>query len=227
MSKRNREKRASNAQAKAAPAPKRRPTAQGRPAWHYLIGLAVIGIVAASFVVPRLLDKSPSANASMAAGTEQGAGLPVGSTVPAFSGKDVITGRLITSQSVYGHKTLLFFSEGVMCQACFQQIQGLEQVGNQLKQRGIQLVSITTDPPSVLKQAIADYGIKTPMISDESRDMSQAFNTLGQGMHANTPGHAFVLIDKGKVLWQRDYWLPPYQTMYVPPKQLLRDIPTS
>lgn len=226
MSKRNRERRASNAQAKG-PKARRRPTTAGRPAWHYLIGLAVIAVVAASFALPKLLRNDPPGYAGTAAGIEQGTGLPAGSTVPTFSGKDVITGRSITSQSVYGHKTLLFFSEGVMCQACFQQIQGLEQVGNELEKRGIQLVSITNDPPSVLKQAIAGYGIKTPMISDENRDMSRAFNTLGKGMHADTPGHAFVLIDRGKVLWQRDYWLPPHQTMYVPPKQLLRDIPAS
>ena len=57
--------------------------------------------------------------------------------------------------------------------------------------------------------------------------MSEAFNTLGLGMHANTPGHAFALIDRGKVLWYRDYWLAPYRTMYVAPEKLLRDIPST
>jgi len=64
------------------------------------------------------------------------------------------------------------------------------------------------------------------MISDASRSMSEAFNTLGQGMHSDTPGHAFALIDKGRVLWYRDYWLAPYHSMYVQPKQLLADIPS-
>ena len=53
------------------------------------------------------------------------------------------------------------------------------------------------------------------------------FNTLGAGMHADTPGHAFALIDKGKVLWYRDYWLPPTRSMYVSPSKLLADIPAT
>ncbi len=162
----------------------------------------------------------------MSMGADQGAGLPAGAAVPTFSEHDVVTGRSITSRSIFRHKTLLFFSEGVMCQACFEQIQGLERVGSSLKHRGIQLVSITPDSPDALRQAIGQYGIRTPMISDESRAMSEAFNTLGQGMHADTPGHAFVLVDRGRVLWYRDYWLSPWRTMYVDPNKLLKDIPT-
>ena len=195
-----------------------------------LIGVGVIAIIAASFVLPSLGNKktavaSGHSHAGMLAG-DTGTGLKRGSTVPSFSERDLLTGRTISSQSVYGHKTLLFFSEGVMCQACFEQIQGLHQVGAQLKQRGIQLVSITPDTAGDLKQAASQYGISTPLISDEDRNMSQAFNTLGKGMHGDTPGHAFALIDRGRVLWYRDYWLPPYRAMYVPAKELLGDIPT-
>ncbi len=163
----------------------------------------------------------------MAMGAQQGAGLPVGSAVPSFTEQNVVTGATISATSLYNHKTLLFFSEGVVCHACFEQIQGLQQFGADLKKRGIQLVSITPDSPDELKQAIAQYGITTPMISDSSRSMSEAFNALGKGMHADTPGHAFALIDKGHVLWYRDYWLAPYRTMYVAPKTLLADIPSA
>jgi hypothetical protein len=57
--------------------------------------------------------------------------------------------------------------------------------------------------------------------------MSAAFNTLGRGMHADTPGHGFALIYHGKLLWYRDCWLPPYQTMYVQPSTLVNDIPST
>lgn len=160
-------------------------------------------------------------------GAQHGKGLPVGSPVPSFDEHDLLSGRTISSHSVKNHETLLFFSEGVMCQACFEQIQGLEQFGAGLKQRGIQLVSITPDSKDELKQAASQYGLTTPLISDSDRNMSTAFNTLGRGMHGDSPGHAFVLIDRGKVLWYRDYWLPPYRSMYVNPKQLLKDIPVA
>ena len=78
---------------------------------------------------------------------------------------------------------------------------------------------------AVLREAVDQYGISTPMISDEDRDMSMAFDTLGRGMHSDTPGHAFVLVDEsGTVVWQRDYWLDPSRTMYVKPATLLADL---
>lgn len=195
-----------------------------------LILLGVVAVVAASFVLPGAFNKkTPSTGAAhaMALGAAQGAGLPAGSAVPAFGETDLLSGRPITSSSVYRHKTLLFFSEGVMCQACFEQIQGLQQVGMELKRRGIQLISVTPDSPSELRQAVAQYRITTPVISDSDRSMSEAFNTLGRGMHADTPGHAFVLVDNGKVRWYHDYWLAPDRTMFVPAKKLLADIPDA
>ena len=195
-----------------------------------LLGLGLVAVLSLSFILPDELSKktpSPGAEHAMALGAKQGAGLPTGSAVPSFSARDLVSGKAITSKSVYGHKTLLFFSEGVMCQACLEQIRGLEKVGSDLKQRGIQLVSITPDGPNELRQAVGAYGITTPVISDSDRHLSQAFNTLGQGMHGDTPGHAFALIDKGKVLWYRDYYLPPYRTMYVQPRKLLADIPQA
>ena len=38
---------------------------------------------------------------------------------------------------------------------------------------------------------------------------------------------AFALIDHGKGLWYRDYWLPPDRTMYVDPEKVLADIPQA
>ena len=158
------------------------------------------------------------------AASPEGDGLRPGSPVPVFAERDVETGRAITPKSLGGGKTLLFFSEGVMGQACFEQIKGLEQMQAELDKQGIELVSITPDSPADLEQAIDQYGIESPMIADEDRGMSAAFDTLGRGMHADTPGHAFALIERGRVLWYRDYWLPPDRTMYVEPAKVLADL---
>ncbi len=193
-----------------------------------LIGLGAV-VVALSFVLPGVLgSKSPSEAAiAKKAGVPVGDGLPAGMSVPAFAGTNLLNGEQISSKTVYDKKTLLFFSEGVMCQACFEQIQGLQKFGASLAKRGIQLVSITPDTPGDLEQAARGYGITTPLISDESRSISEAFNTLGKGMHSNTPGHAFALLYRGKVLWYRDYYLPPSNTRYVPPQKLLAQIPNA
>ncbi len=193
--------------------------------------LAVTGVlilIVLSFALPGLLGKNAPASEithAKSMGVAAGDGVTAGSAVPAFSGTNLLDGKTISNKTVYDRKTLLFFSEGVMCQACFEQIQGLQQVGDRLAKRGIQLVSITPDPPSELEQAAQQYGIDTPLVSDAGRTISAAFNTLGKGMHADTPGHAFALIYRGKVLWYRDYYPPPYNTMYVAPRTLLAAIP--
>ena len=211
---------------RAVKAPKRREEPKRFPWKATAIAASVLALVGASFVVPGLLEGEPAAQSAgghqMASG--DGDGPDVGSRI-SFAERDVVDGREISLQSLRGKKTLLFFSEGVMCQACFKQIRAIEEVGAELETRGIGLVSITPDSEDVLREAVSQYGISTPMISDEDRDMSMAFDTLGGGMHSDTPGHAFVLIDgTGKVVWQRDYWLDPYRTMYVEPTTLLADI---
>jgi peroxiredoxin len=140
---------------------------------------------------------------------------------PAFSERDVLTGSPVTSAGLRGHNVLLFFSEGVMCQACFEQIQSLQQRASELRSHGLTLINITTDSPEVLRQAVQEYHITTPMISDQEGTMSTAYGALGQGMHPNTDGHTFVLLDRaGRIRWRRDY-----TTMYVPPNQLFTAIP--
>lgn len=207
-------------------APKRREEPKRLPWKATAIAATVLALIGASFVVPGLFESEPVAQSGggheIASG--DGDGPDVGSRI-AFTERDVVGGREISSQSLRGRKTLLFFSEGVMCQACFEQIRDIERVGAELEKTGIGLVSITPDSDEVLKEAVSQYGISTPMISDEDRDMSTAFDTLGRGMHSDTPGHAFVLVDEtGKVVWQRDYWLDPYRTMYVEPATLLADL---
>ena len=189
--------------------------------------IGIIVLVVASFIVPGLV-KGPSTfrSPNVPAGVALGAGLPVGARVPNFTGINLITVEPVSSAQIYDQRTLLFFSEGVSCQACLEQIQGLQQVGSELTKRGIHLVSFTPDPPTILKQAAADYKITTPLISDPNGVISSAFNTLGLGMHANTPGHAFVLVYHGRVLWYHDYWITN-QAMYVAPSALLKAIPAS
>jgi peroxiredoxin Q/BCP len=150
----------------------------------------------------------------------------IGTPAPAFGERDVVTGNTISSESLRGKNVLLFFSEGVMCQACFEQIQALEARAADLKQRGLVLVNVTTDRAADARQAAQTYRITTPLVADENRDMSGAYDVLGQGMHPNTAGHTFILVDgKGVIRWRRDYGLGSDPTMYVKPDRLLADIP--
>jgi hypothetical protein len=53
-----------------------------------------------------------------------------------------------------------------------------------------------------------------------SRAPSQAYGTLGKGMHAGLSGHSFVLVDAHGV--QR--WYGEYPSMWLDPAELLRQL---
>src|SRR3989304_5856468 len=68
----------------------------------------------------------------------------------------------------------------------------------------------------------ADYqGItRIPMLSDADASMSGSYDALGRGMHADKPGHTFVLVDKdGRIPWRKDY-----SEMYVPVANILNAV---
>lgn len=201
------------------PHPKRRATNErSRPSRMKLAAAAVgLAALAATFV---LLGRGQGQEA--AAPTA----LQINAPAPAFDERDVISGQAISSAALQGKNVLLFFSEGAACAPCLQQIQALEQRAADLKRRGLVLVNVTNDEAGIALQAAQQYGITTPLIADEDRDMSGAYDVLGQGMHPNTSGHTFILVDgKGVIRWRRDYWLGSKPTMYVRPDQLLADIP--
>ena len=139
---------------------------------------------------------------------------------PDFAALDVVTGRTLRLRDLGAKPTLLFFSEGASCQACLVQIAELQKE-KALERRGIQLVSVTTDKPDVLREVAAQYGIKTPLLSDFSTRMSADYGMLGHGGmgHPQTDGHAFALVKNGRLVWHK-----AYAEMFVPTKKLLSDL---
>ena len=174
----------------------------------------VVGLIAAV----SLVGKGSNANAA--------GPIKVGATAPAVSGRNVVTGREISSKQLAGKPILYYLNEGVMCQACLVQIQALQQKASVLKARGLQLVSVTNDDASTLAQAAHDYQITTPLIADESRSIVKSFGVLGGipfgvGMHTDTADHTFVLVDtSGKVRFVRDY-----PKMWIDVNALLQALP--
>ena len=123
-----------------------------------------------------------------------------------------------------GKTVLLFFQEGVSCEPCWTQIKDMETNWSSFKALGIStMVSITTDPLDALRQKVADEGIATPLLSDQSFAVSQMYhaNTYGM-MSGSADGHTFIIVGPdGRIRWRADYGGPPDYTMYVPLPTLL------
>ncbi len=128
-----------------------------------------------------------------------------------------------------GQSTLLYFQEGLMCQACWTQLRDLENAQAELKAAGVdQIVNVTTDPADLLAQKVEDEGFSTTTVSDPTGEVSREFGALGVGMMgASMNGHSFVLVGPdGQIQWRADYGGAPDYTMYVPVPQLLADLST-
>jgi peroxiredoxin len=87
---------------------------------------------------------------------------------------------------------------------------------------GIQLLSISPDPPEAWKSEGVPLGITTPMLSDPGANVASEYGVMQWAM-GTEPGHTFVLVDtKGRVAWVRDYGGPEHGgLMYVSPNDLL------
>jgi len=173
------------------------------PAWSLGIALAAIGVVALMLLVSR----SPR--------SQEGAG----AQAPAFTLTST-TGDTVSLADLRGRDVLLYFNEGVGCDACFYQMVELERNAAKLSVSGLSVVPIVVNPASQVSEAMGWFGLTTPFLIDADLSVSSAYGVIGTGMHANLPGHSFVLVDgSGRIAWRRDY-----PSMFVSTDRLLADI---
>jgi peroxiredoxin len=90
------------------------------------------------------------------------------------------------------------------------------------QQLDVELLSISPDPVEAWDKEGADYGIETPMLSDEGNEVATTYDVMKWSVGAE-PGHTFVLVDEeGKIAWLRDYGDPENGgLMYVDPPELV------
>lgn len=90
----------------------------------------------------------------------------------------------------------------------------------------VPLVSIAFDPPDVLAAAAAAVGVgDTPMLSDTDHSVSEAYDVLQWAVASGEPGHTFVLVQDGEIVWLRDYGAAENGgSMYVPPTEIAQQV---
>jgi peroxiredoxin len=118
-----------------------------------------------------------------------------------------------------GENVLLYFSEGAGCQSCLVQMGEIEKQAKAFAAEDITVLPIVMN---TREQILADMDlnkVKTPFLLDDGT-VSDAYGTLGKGMHAGLPGHSFVLIDKDG----QQRWYGEYPSMWLEPNQLLAEI---
>ena len=116
---------------------------------------------------------------------------------------------------------LLYFNEGAGCQSCLVQMAEIEKQTAALTGLDVTVLPIVMNTREQITADMKLNGVATPFLLDDGT-VSQAYGTLGKGMHGGLPGHSFVLIDKAG----EQRWYGEYPSMWLAPDQLIRELRT-
>lgn len=196
---------------------------RGRALWPVMV---VVGVVVGLLFVVFLLG---GGNQASDAGPAYEVGSPgPGEQAPALR-LPAADGSTFDLAELEGQRVLLFFQEGIMCQACWAQLRDIEARWDEFEARGVDVVaSVSSDDVGPLR-AMADQGFSTPLLSDPGVEVSRTWEANLYGMMGTSMnGHSFVLVGPdGGIEWRADYGGAPDYTMYVPVDQLLADLDTA
>ncbi len=132
-------------------------------------------------------------------------------------------GSTITLSDYKGKKNvLLYFQEGIMCAPCWTQMQDMQTRIDEFNKLDVEILTITVDPLTSLKQFVSENGITLPVLADENLQVSKQYGILDDSMHpGQTPGHALILVDKeGNIKWTDISGT----RMYVPIDEILQNL---
>jgi peroxiredoxin Q/BCP len=149
-----------------------------------------------------------------------------GKEAPAFALASTAGGTLDLT-SLRGKTVLLYFQEGVDCQPCWDQLKDIEKDWSGFQALGIdQMVSVTTDPLTALRQKVDDEGLSTPVLADPTLSASRAYHANSYGMMGTSAdGHSFLVVGPdGLIRFRADYGGAPNYTMYVEVPTLLAQL---
>jgi peroxiredoxin len=121
---------------------------------------------------------------------------------------DTLDGRQFVSSEHRGeHNLLLYFSEGIGCGACWDQIVDFEADADRFADLDVEFVSIMVDSLPEISAESQARGITGTVAVDPDKDASQRYDTMEASMHPGVkPGHSFILVNKyGRIIWRWDW----------------------
>lgn len=124
-------------------------------------------------------------------------------------------GGTVSLSSLRGSPVILYFNEGAGCDSCLLQMAEIEKEPG-FAEAGITVLPIVMNTAEIINAERERLGVSAPFLLDDG-EVSDAYGTLGSGMHEGLPGHGFVLIDAEGV----QQWYGNYPSMWLDPEDLL------
>lgn len=128
--------------------------------------------------------------------------LALGHKTPDFQLPDITNGTLVNLSSYQGKQPVMLaftriFTEKQYCPLCFPHIKVLNENYEQFKNRGVEVLMITSTDERQSQIVVTDLNLKMPLLSDPSCSVFWAYK-IGQALGAPLPAQ-FVLDKEGKL----------------------------
>ncbi|WP_414546452.1 peroxiredoxin family protein [Nostoc sp. CCY0012] len=131
--------------------------------------------------------------------------LRMGVGTPDFQLPDITNGTVVKLSNYRGKQPVLLaftriFTEKQYCPFCFPHIKALNENYEQFKNRGIEVLMITSTDEKQSQIVVKDLGLKMPLLSDPSCRIFRTYK-VGQALGAPLPAQ-FVLDKDGKLTYR-------------------------
>lgn len=131
--------------------------------------------------------------------------LRMGVGTPDFQLPDITNGIVVKLSNYKSQQPVLLaftriFTEKQYCPFCFPHIKALNENYEQFKNRGIEVLMITSTDAQQSQIVVQDLGLKMPLLSDPSCRVFRTYK-VGQALGAPLPAQ-FVLDKEGKLIYR-------------------------
>jgi peroxiredoxin len=131
--------------------------------------------------------------------------IATGQMTPDFELPDITNGRRLRLANYRGQQPVVLaftriFTEKQYCPFCFPHIKALNETYEQFRDRGTELLLITSTDEQQSKVVVQDLGLKMPLLSNPGCQVFRAYQT-GQALGAPLPAQ-FVLDRQGRLRYK-------------------------
>ncbi|URD52097.1 peroxiredoxin [Chroococcidiopsis sp. CCNUC1] len=131
--------------------------------------------------------------------------LDLGAITPDFRLPDITNGREVKLSEYRGKQPVILaftriFTEKQYCPFCFPHIKDVNEKYDRFRDRGIELLMITSTDEKQSQIVVRDLGLRMPLLSDPSCNVFRAYST-GQALGAPLPAQ-FVLDNQGRLRYK-------------------------